>query len=187
MPAKKAAKKSAKKAAKKSTGHHGKHHEGKELRKAYEHLGRLTALEPRLPAVLVEQLKKLTELAQVTLRAGEQKSAADLLRAGEHLAFGSLASTAKATGLGEELEAAIHAEYEHLVDKADEHWNKDEGERPAGVEELYESMAVAGQAAYHKGAYRRALEFVRGAEALAHVRGGDAPMLEEGGKKKLKG
>jgi hypothetical protein len=189
MTAKKAAKKSAKKAAKKGPGRHGKHHEGKELRKAYEHLGRLSALEPSLPAALVAQLKKLTELAQVTLHAGEQKSAADLLRAGEHLAFGSLASTAKATGLGDELEAAIHDEYEHLVDKADEHWSKHAEERPAGVEELYESMAVAGQAAYHKGAYRRALEFVRGAEALAHVRGGGAPMLDDVKKKakKLKG
>jgi hypothetical protein len=184
MPAKKAAKKSAKKAAKKSPGHHGKHHEGKDLRKAYEHLGRLSALEPSLPAVLVAQLKKLTELAQVTLHAGEQKSAADLLRAGEHLAFGSLASTAKATGLGEELEAAINAEYEHLVDKADEHWIKHEDDRPDGIEELYESMAVAAQAAFHKGAYRRALEFVRGAEALAHVRGGGPPLLDDGGKKK---
>jgi hypothetical protein len=182
-------KKSAKKAAKKSAGDHGKHHEGKELRKAYEHLGRLSVLEPGLPAAVVAQLKKLTELAQVTLHAGEQKSAADLLRAGEHLAFGSLASTAKAVGLGEELEAAINAEYEHLVDKADEHWNRHEEERPAGIEELYESMAVAGQAAYHKGAYRRALEFVRGAEALSHVHGGGAPLLDEGKKKvkKLKG
>jgi hypothetical protein len=87
------------------------------------------------------------------------------------------------------LEAAIHDEYEHLVDKADEHWSKHAEERPAGVEELYESMAVAGQAAYHKGAYRRALEFVRGAEALAHVRGGGAPMLDDVKKKakKLKG
>jgi hypothetical protein len=135
--------------------------------------------------VLVAQLKKLTELAQVTLHAGEPKSASDLLRAGEHLAFGSLASTSKATGLGEELEAAINAEYEHLVDKADEHWNNHEDERPEGIEELYESMAVAGQAAYHKGAYRRALEFVRGAEALAHVRGG-APALDDGSKKKPK-
>ncbi len=189
MPAKKAAKKSAKKAAKKSPGHHGKHHEGKDIRKAYEHLGRLSALEPSLPAAVVAQLKRLTELAQVTLHAGEQKSAADLLRAGEHLAFGTLASTARGSGLGEELEAAIHAEYEHLVDKADEHWTQHEQERPAGIEEMYESMAIAGQAAYHKGAYRRALEFVRGAEALAHVRGGGAPILEDGKKKakKLKG
>jgi hypothetical protein len=183
MSAKKAAKKSAKKAAKKSHGHHGKHHEGQELRKTYEHLGRLTALEPSLPVAVVEALKKLTELAQITVHAGEQKSAADLLRAGEHLAFGTLASTAKATGLGEDLEAAINAEYEHLVDKADEHWSKHEDERPEGIEELYESMAVAGQAAFHKGAYRRALEFVRGAEALAHVRGGGGVMLEDGGTK----
>ena len=188
MTIKKAAKKSAKKAAKKSPGHHGKHHEGKDLRRAYEHLGRLSVLEPGLSAVVVVQLKQLTDLAQKNLAAGDKKSAADLLRAGEHLAFGSMASSAKASAVGEELTAAIHAEYEHLVDKADEHWTKHEDERPSEIEEVYESMAVAAQAALHKGAYRRALEFVRGAEALAHVRGGRAPMLEDSRKtKKLKG
>ena len=185
MSAKKAAKKSAKKAAKKSPGHHGKHHEGKDLRRAYEHLGRLSVLEPGLVAAVVGQLKQLTDMAQVMLIAGEQKSAADLLRAGEHLAFGTMASSAKASGLGEELEAAINAEYEHLVDKADEHWTKHEDERPAGIEAIYESMAVAAQAAFHKGAYRRALEFVRGAEALAHVRGDVGPTLGESGQKTM--
>jgi hypothetical protein len=189
MSSKKAAKKAAKKGAKKSAGHHGKHHEGKDLRRAYEHLGRLSVLEPHLSTGVVGQLKQLTDLAQVMLRAEEHKAAADLLRAGEHLAFGSVASTAKATGVGDALNAAINAEYEHLVDKADEHWAKHEGERPAGIEELYEWMAVAAQAAFHKGAYRRALEFVRGAEALAHVHGGEEILLEDGGRKpkKLKG
>lgn len=184
MPAKKA----AKKAVKKSTKHHDKkHHEGNDLRRAYEHLGRLSALQKNLAMGVVAQMKTLTELAQKSLLAGEQKSAADLLRAGEHLGFGSLAPSAKATRLSEELAAAIRAEYEHLVDKAGEHWERHEGERPAGIEDVYESMLAAAAAAFAKGAYRRTLEFARGAEALAHVRGGDTATIEGGGEKKLKG
>jgi hypothetical protein len=157
------------------------------MRRAYEHLGRLSVMQKHLASGVVGQVGLLTALAQKSLLAGEQKSAADLLRAGEHLGFGSLASTAKATRLSEELDAAINAEYEHLGDKAAEHWEKHEGNRPAEIEAVYESMVELADAAFAKGAYRRALEFARGAEALAHVRGNDQPMIEEGGAKKLKG
>ena len=186
-----APKKAAKKSAKKSVKDHGKkhHHEGKDLRRAYEHLGRLGALEKLLPAAMKGHINVLTDFAQKSLLEDEAKSAADLLRAGEHLGFGSLASQAKESRLSEELVAALNAEYEHLVDKAEEHWDKREGERPVAVEPVYESMVEAAAAAFAKGAYRRALEFARGAEALAHVRGGGAvAMLEEPqGKKRLKG
>lgn len=176
-----AAKKAAKKSAKKSAKDHGKkHHEGKDLRRAYEHLGRLSGLEKLLAAGVTGQIRVLTELAQASLLAGEAKSAADLLRAGEHLGFGSLASQAKETRVSEELESALNAEYEHLVDKAGEHWEKHEDERPDAIDAVYESMTEAASAAFVKGAYRRALEFARGAEALAHVRGGSGvAMLEE--------
>jgi hypothetical protein len=119
MPVKKAAKKAPKKAAKKGAKHHhDKRHAGKDLRRAYEHLGRVQALESIVPATVSTQIATLTALAQKSLHASEQKSAADLLRAAEHLAFGSLASPAKATRLGDALEEAINAEYEHLMDKA---------------------------------------------------------------------
>jgi hypothetical protein len=187
---KKAAKKAAKKHAKKAAKHEGKRHEGKDLRRAYEHLGRLSTLEATLTAATLQHIRTLTELAQTSLTAGEHKSAADLLRAGEHLAFGSVAPTVKASRLSDELEETINAEYEHLTDKAEEHWEKHDGKRPAAVAEVYEAMVEAADAAFRKGAYRRALEFARGAEALAHVRGEDAPELEDGGllkRKKLKG
>jgi len=182
-------KKAPKKAAKKSPKHHDKNHEGKDLRRAYEHLGRLQAIESLVPATVSAQIGAMTKLAQSSINAGEQKSAADLLRAGEHLAFGSLASASKATKLGEELEAAINAEYEHLMDKAAEHWERHGDERPDGVEELYDTMLEAASDAYGKSAYRRALEFARGAEALAHVHKGEPMRLEDGGatkRKKLK-
>jgi hypothetical protein len=181
MPAKKAAKKSAKKSA----AEHGKpHHEGKDVCRAYEHLGRLSALETHLSSSVTAQIDELTNLAQKSLLQGEQKSAADLLRAGEHLAFGSLASQAKASRLSEELSSAINAEYEHLVDKAEEHWEKHADNRPAEIEALYESMVESANTAFHKSAYRRALEFARGAEALAHVHGGGVPLLEESASRK---
>jgi hypothetical protein len=178
-----------KKAAKKSAKDHGKkdHHEGKDLRRAYEHLGRLSGLEKLLSAGVTAQIGVLTELAQRSLLEGEAKSAADLLRAGEHLGFGSLASQAKESRVSEELASALNAEYEHLVDKAEEHWEKREGERPGAIEPVYESMVEAACAAFAKGAWRRALEFARGAEALAHVRGGSgAALLEEPKGKKAK-
>ncbi len=169
-----------KKAAKKAAKEHGKkHHEGKDIRRAYEHLGRLSALEKFLSAGVTAQIGLLTDLAQRNLLQGEHKSAADLLRAGEHLGFGALGSQAKASRLSSELSEAIQAEYEHLIDKADEHWAKHQGDRPGTIEEVYDAMLEAANSAYQKGAYRRALEFARGAEALAHVRGGGSPLLEE--------
>ncbi len=152
--AKKAAKKAAKKGAKKAPHHHheGPRHEGKDLRRAYEHLGRLTALESVLSSSVTAQIRMLTELAESALHADDAKSAADLLRAGEHLAFGSLASKAKARKLSETLEATLNAEYEHLVDKAAEHWERHAEERPAGIEAVYESMVAAGVRAGRGGA-----------------------------------
>ena len=180
-----------KKAAKKAPKHHKdkKHEGGKDLRKAYEHLGRLAALQELLPATVVSRLGVLTALAEANLLAGEAKSAADLLRAGEHLAFATLASKAKEQRLSEALLDAIHADYEHLVDKAEEHRERHGDDVPAEVGVLYDTMLEAAREAFAKGAYRRALEFARGAEALAHVRGNGAMQLEDGYKspKKLKG
>jgi hypothetical protein len=183
-----APKKAGKKAGKKQAKHHEMdRHEGKDLRRAYEHLGRLSAMQKHLAAGVVVQIKVLTDLAQASLLAGNKKSAADLLRAGEHLGFASMASSAKAVRLGEGLEAAVRAEYEHLVEKAGDHWEKHEDERPAAIEEVYEAMVVAAEGAFAKVAYRRALEFARGAEALSHVRGEkNAKLQDGGGVKRLK-
>jgi hypothetical protein len=184
-----APKKAAKKAGKKLAKHHEKdRHAGKDLRRAYEHLGRLSAMEKHLAAGVVVQMKVLTDLAQASLLAGEKKIAAELLRAGEHLGFGTMASSAKAARLGEELEAAVRAEYEHLVEKAGDRWDKHEGERPGAIEDVYESMMEGAGGAFAKKAYRRALEFARGAEALSHVRGEKDARLQDGGAvKRLKG
>lgn len=186
MPPKKAAKKTAKKHLELEEGKHGsagrkhphsdkkhkgkKHREDKDLRRAYEHLGRLSALEKNLTARSAAQIKVLTNLAQKSLFGEDPKSAADLLRAAEHLAFGSLAQTSRATRISEALEDSINAELTHLAEKAAEHWKKHQNERPAEISDLYDSMLSIAETSRVKGAYRRALEFARGAEALAHVR-----------------
>lgn len=179
-----------KKVAKKSPKHGDKKHEaGKDLRRAYEHLGRLGALKESLPTTIVTRLGRLTTLAETNLKDGDDKNAADLLRAGEHLAFAALASKAKEQRLSDALLDAIHAEFEHLSDKTEEHREKHGDAMPSEIVALYDTMLAAASESFEKGAYRRALEFARGAEALAHVRGDEVKKLDEGGKKvkKLKG
>jgi hypothetical protein len=191
MAAKKAPKKhpakAAKHAAKKSPKHkEDKHSGGKDMRKAYEHLGRLTALRSILSATVIPQISVLTELAQQALAGSDAKQAKDLLRAGEHLAFGSLAANTKEPRLSEELLSVIHADYEDLTDRAEEHWERHESGRPSTVIPLYDVMREAADHAFDKGAYRRALEFARGAEALAHVRGPELALDAGKPQKKLK-
>jgi hypothetical protein len=179
--------KAAKHAAKKGAKHKDEKHSGaNDMRKAYEHLGRLAALRPMLAATVVPQLGVLTDLAQQALASGDAKQAKDLLRAGEHLAFGSLAANTKEPRVSEELLEAIHADYEDLTDRAEEHWERHEADRPSTVIPLYDAMREAADRAFDKGAYRRALEFARGAEALAHARGLDRALDAGKPQKKLK-
>jgi hypothetical protein len=181
-----APKKAAKKTPKKSSKHrHEKHDSGEDMRRAYEHMGRLTALQGALSAATVKQVGTLTKMAEAHLLAGGGKSAAHLLRASEHLAFGALASTSRSSRLSKELEETIHAEYEHLIDKADEHWT-DGDERSAKMTSIYEAMTNSADIAFRKGAFRRALEFARGAEAIAHVDDLEEPALGAGESPKWK-
>ncbi len=179
--------KAAKHAAKKGAKHKDeKHSAAKDTRKAYEHLGRLAALRPMLAATVIPQLGVLTELAQQALAGGDAKQAKDLLRAGEHLAFGSLGANTKEARVSEELLEVIHGDYEDLTDRAEEHWERHEAGRPEPLTPIYDAMREAADRAFDKGAYRRALEFAPGAEALAHARG-FAPALDAGkAQKKLK-
>ena len=162
-----------KKAAKKAAAKHAdpKHHETKDLRRAYEHLGRVEILQ-RASGQNDKDVTTLAALAQKELKAGHAKDAADLLRAAEHLSFAALGATAsKATGLSPKLEEGIKNEFEHLCDKAEEHWeHEDEADRHREVVSLYRSSLDAAKKAHQHGSYRQALELARGAEALAHVK-----------------
>ncbi len=174
MAAKKAAKKSAakkalKKAAKKGPKHHDEHRGGKDLRRAYEHLGRLEALQASVPGAAVTSINTLIQMARTSLRGDESRAAADLLRACEHLAFGALASTAKDAGVGDALREAIGKQYEELIERAADHWDEYDVEPSGTIASIYEKAFDDAEKAYTKGAYRRALEYARAAEALSHV------------------
>jgi len=188
MATKKAAKKSAKKAAKKAAKKSAKHHGGSELRRAYEHLGRLEVLQGGLPGPVITEINALTAMARGSLQQGDTRSAADLLRACEHLGFGALASGNKETQIGDDLRDAIDGEYEHLIECAVDHWDEQEEEPTGGLMEIYERTFQAAEAAYGKGAFRRALELARGAEALSHVRLADLSLGDggTGSRRKLK-
>jgi hypothetical protein len=186
MASKKAAKKAAKKGAKKA-GHKHDHEVEKDLRRAYEHLGRLDALEANLPKLVVAEIHTLTEMARMSLLTGDTKSSAELLRGCEHLAFGAMASNI-AESVGEALQDAIVAQYERLLEKAADRWDEHDEKPGKEITAVYEKTLQAAETAYNKGAYRKALELVRAAEAMTHVELAVASKLEDGKKKKkLKG
>lgn len=174
MPPKKAAKKVAKKAAKKSATP-----QGNDLRRAYEHLHRVNILHGGLPEQALAHIDTLTRLAQSSLAAGEDKSGADLLRAAEHLAFGSLATQAGDPSVAANLAGAAHDEYSGLLARGAAHWAERDGSSPRGTATIYKYMLTEAKAAIRAGALHRGLEFARGAEALSHVKA-TPPALESG-------
>ena len=166
MPAKKAAKKVAAKHA------DPKHHEAKDLRRAYEHLGRVEILQRALEPKNTKDIHSLVGLAEHELGKGHRKDAADLLRAAEHFSFAALANTkSKSSGVSQEIIDIATEEVGHLTRKANEHWDEhDEGEHRPSVTALFYSSLESAATALNSGMYRQALELARGAEALAHVR-----------------
>lgn len=162
-----------KKAAKSAgTKHTPQEDAAKDTRRAYEHLGRVEVLHASLEHSATE-ITQLTELAQYELNAGHQKDAADLLRAAEHLSFGALSSPKKEAHIEVDLLTAITKEFEHKLDRAEEHWS-DEDTHHATVEHVYEAVTERARKAFDDGAYRKALELARAAEALSHVHIGSA-------------
>lgn len=177
MAGKKAAKKvaakkhAAKKSATKKVAAKHAGHDERDLRRAYEHMGRLEALRPLLGSSAAAEIEALLRFAQGSLTAGDAKSAAELLRAGEHLAFGSLASEERDAAGGDRVRKAAEAECARLLERAAEHWEWHSGERAWPLEPIYLEALKRARDAGKKGALRRALEFARAGEALAHVEG----------------
>ncbi len=182
MPAKKAAKKAAKKMAKKSAHHLPSN----DLRRAYEHLGRVDILEGALAGTHFVQVSALATLAQQQLSAGYARDAANLLRAAEHICFAALAPEDRpgtVPMVSPDLKGAIAAELNHLMRRAEDHWDEAESDE----DEAYEAIAAIYSAAlnqalseFARGAYRPALELARAAEALSHVDTRSRAGLSEG-------
>ena len=160
----KAAKKVAKKAAKKSAGH-----AGHDVRRAYEHLHRVGILHSALGRESLAQVDTLSRAAHDALASDDAKSAADLLRAAEHLSFGTLATSRAEPGPGSDLVHAAEAEYEHLAGRAAERWKERNGSANPELAPIFDAMQTASTQAWERGALHRALEFARGAEALTHA------------------
>ena len=81
-----------------------KHKQLKDLRRAYEHLGRAEALLSLLPPAVKTDVTTLIKLGQACLNDGHVKDTAHLLRASEHLAF---ASAVKAANRKNSVAAAV--------------------------------------------------------------------------------
>ncbi|WP_213806607.1 hypothetical protein [Granulicella sp. dw_53] len=177
-------KKTAKKAVKKAAGHHhGKHHEAKDLRRAYEHIGRVEVLHASLDFPALEGVDALTKLAEDELENGFNKSAAELLRASEHLSFAVLSDDRSSGGdVSTALEGAIKEQFDELLQRAKDHW-EDFEKRSSVLAVLYKSSRKNAEHTLRNGAYRRALEFARAAEALSHARQDDQRKLGLGFKK----
>jgi len=169
MPTKQDAKKTARKAAKNLL-----HHPVNDLRRAYEHLGRIEILEGALAGSPFVDVAALTGLAQQQLEAGHSRNAASLLRAAEHVCFAALAPSHASTALvNTDLECAITMEFETLMRRAEEHWEEeDEPSERRVVKDLFTRALDQAHRAFDRGAFRPALEFARAAEALAHIGSG---------------
>src|ERR1700753_574794 len=97
-----------KKAAKKKAKKHGG---GKDLRRAYEHMNRVGILHAQLESETKGQVDTLSRNAQQALAGGQYESSADLLRAAEHIAFGSIASERREQKLNDALAEVAADEY----------------------------------------------------------------------------
>lgn len=140
-----------------------KHDESKDFRRAQEHKGRVEVLRSVL-GKHTAPVDVLTELAEAELSNAHYKDAADLFRAAEHLSFGILATSKAAHTTHAALAQSMKAEFQHKLEKADEHWEQSEA-----LGNLYQQTLAEAHKALTESAYPRALELVRAAEAMAHV------------------
>lgn len=154
---------------KKAAVKHAPHEDAaKDMRRAYEHLGRVEILHASLDPHAAAEITELMKLAQHELAATHVKDAADLLRAAEHLSFGALGSQKKDAPMDAKLVEAITEEFHGKLKKADQHWSAEE-HRHKTIDKIYNAVIERANKAFGAGAYRQALELARGAEALAHV------------------
>jgi hypothetical protein len=172
-----------KKAAKKTAGHHhDKHHQANDLRRAYEHMGRLAILRQSSKSSTADAIAELTTLAERAIRDGHNKDAADLLRASEHLSFAVLAGEVSGVvRISAELKQSITEYFDELTRRADDRW-EEEAQHSNILAGIYQSSRNSAAKALKAHAYHQALEFARAAEALAHVKQHGPLKLERGHK-----
>lgn len=178
MAPKKAAKKAGKKAAKKAARHGG----AQDLRRAYEHLHRVSLMHEQVGSEARRQIDLLSRYAETALGTQEFEPAADLLRAAEHICFGSIASTSRERKLNDNLARAAREEYEHLTERANKHWKNHEESADLELRRIFSAALEAAEDAFHAGAMYRALEYARAADALAELEPSKAKLLQQPGQ-----
>ena len=160
------------KPGKKHATRHDSKPAGKHLRRAYEHLGRVEALQTLTQS---DNITTLVRLAQTGIDHDVARPAADLLRAAEHLSFAAVAAQSKSSGsLSAELEEAVRREFRKLLENAEDH------ELAIGttLDRLLRQAVEDARAAFESGSFRQALELARAAEALASIHEHDAEDLD---------
>jgi hypothetical protein len=151
-----------------------KHHEEKDMRRAYEHLGRVEILQQFLQPASAHEVGVLVALAQQEIQNGHKRQASELLRASEHLSFAALGiEETKKAPPAKDLERAISEEFEHLTHKAEERWEY--GDRHEGLAAIYKFSLQTAKTALKHGEYHPALELARAADALAGVKQHEVP------------
>ena len=171
-PGKKHDEKQDDKPGKKHAGKHDSKGAGKHLRRAFEHLGRVEALQTLTQA---DSITTLVRLAQASIDHDVARPAADLLRAAEHLSFAAVAAQSKSSGsLSADLEEAVRHEFRKLLEHAEDH------ELAIGttLDRLLRQSVEDARKAFEDGNFRRALELARAAESLASIHEHDAEDLD---------
>ena len=95
------------------------------------------------------QVSALATLAEQQLSAGYARDAANLLRAAEHICFAALAPEDRpgtVPMVSPDLKGAIAAELNHLMRRAEDHWDEAESDE----DEAYEAIAAIYSAALNQ-------------------------------------
>ncbi len=142
----------------------------RDLRRAYEHLGRIDILEGALAGAPFRHVSALSALAELQLAAGHARDAADLLLAAEHICFAALAPEHGHSNppVSIDLKGAITDEIDHLTQRAEENWSEASEPNPA-IATIYNATREESRSLCEKGTYRPALELARATELLAHL------------------
>lgn len=166
-PPERAASKDAAKATKTSAAHHPNSHD---LRRAFEHFGRIEMMRASgLSAMSLGAVDIMVLFARHEWEAGFAHNAADLLRAAEHICFGArLFDSTLFESIPPILHDSVIAHFRELMHRADHHWH--DASHPFEFVAVYKFAQEMANQAIERNAYQAALEYARAAEALAHLR-----------------
>lgn len=143
-----------------------------DLRRAWEHLARIDILEGALAGPEFCDVSTLAVLAMGELNAGNDRTAADLLHAAEHICFAAQSShgyAASSMRIFAELHRAIEAEFDTLIRRAEVFREQRSSPRHGEVVGVCARTLQLAREAHAEQSFSRALELARAGELLAEV------------------